>query len=354
MSSFDCPTDFRVQGWGVSLIAHAALVSLAVMAVAQVKFVPDRNVFRWEVAIVRPPTSEPTMATTEPQPPASSVSQPTPATTSPPAAPKPSVARQIESKQVESARLEPKTLLARPIEEQVLERRQVEQVRPIKQAEASRQIETVTSRPVETEAYEKAQVVQERQRIEDKATPVVTQAPHEAATVHKQEVVSTTQPMETPLPTTEVGSVESPQPVTKKIVPVEQTPVRAEPAPVTQQIAAESPSPATRDVAPRLTESPPDEPHPTAVARADQGPAADTVTPPASPVPSAENVREQAPSTAMVAKAFPTPRADFGWLTQALWRKIEQLKRYPHKARLNRLGGHRGRPRGDQRGRIFC
>jgi protein TonB len=41
----------------------------------------------------------------------------------------------------------------------------------------------------------------------------------------------------------------------------------------------------------------------------------------------------------MVAKAYPTPRADFGWLTQALWRKIEQLKRYPHKARLNHWEG---------------
>ncbi len=41
----------------------------------------------------------------------------------------------------------------------------------------------------------------------------------------------------------------------------------------------------------------------------------------------------------MVAKAFPTPRADFGWLTQALWRKIEQLKRYPHQARINRMEG---------------
>ncbi len=170
------------------------------------------------------------------QPPASSVSQPTPATTSPPVeTPKPSVARQVESKQVvESAQLEPKTLLARPIEEQVLERRQVEQVRPIKQAEASRQIETATSRPVETpEAYENKQVVQERQPVEDKATPVVTQAPHEAPTVHKQEAVFTSQSKEALVSTTEVGSIESPQGVTRKIVPVEQTaPAMTEPAPV--------------------------------------------------------------------------------------------------------------------------
>jgi protein TonB len=40
-----------------------------------------------------------------------------------------------------------------------------------------------------------------------------------------------------------------------------------------------------------------------------------------------------------VAKAYPAPRADFGWLTQALLRRIEQLKRYPQKARLNRWEG---------------
>ena len=45
------------------------------------------------------------------------------------------------------------------------------------------------------------------------------------------------------------------------------------------------------------------------------------------------------PQPGAVAKAYATPRADFGWLTQALWRRIEQLKRYPHTARMNRWEG---------------
>jgi protein TonB len=49
---------------------------------------------------------------------------------------------------------------------------------------------------------------------------------------------------------------------------------------------------------------------------------------------------EREPSTpGLVAKAAPPTRLDFGWLTQALWRKVEQLKRYPHRARLNRWQG---------------
>jgi len=35
----------------------------------------------------------------------------------------------------------------------------------------------------------------------------------------------------------------------------------------------------------------------------------------------------------------PTGSPDYGWIADALWKRIEQLKRYPHQARLNRLEG---------------
>jgi protein TonB len=35
----------------------------------------------------------------------------------------------------------------------------------------------------------------------------------------------------------------------------------------------------------------------------------------------------------------PAARADYGWLAEALWRRVERLKRYPHLARLNRWEG---------------
>ncbi|MGH7164554.1 MAG: TonB family protein, partial [Nitrospiraceae bacterium] len=35
----------------------------------------------------------------------------------------------------------------------------------------------------------------------------------------------------------------------------------------------------------------------------------------------------------------PAGSPDYGWVADALWRRIEQLKRYPHLARINRLEG---------------
>ena len=33
------------------------------------------------------------------------------------------------------------------------------------------------------------------------------------------------------------------------------------------------------------------------------------------------------------------PQADYGWLAEAIWTRVEQLKRYPHVARMNRWEG---------------
>lgn len=36
---------------------------------------------------------------------------------------------------------------------------------------------------------------------------------------------------------------------------------------------------------------------------------------------------------------MPETKADYGWLAEALWHRVEQLKRYPHIARMNRWEG---------------
>jgi protein TonB len=38
-------------------------------------------------------------------------------------------------------------------------------------------------------------------------------------------------------------------------------------------------------------------------------------------------------------QAAPAGSSDYGWIADALWKRIEQLKRYPHLARINRLEG---------------
>ena len=38
-------------------------------------------------------------------------------------------------------------------------------------------------------------------------------------------------------------------------------------------------------------------------------------------------------------RSAPATKVDYGWLAEALWSKVEQLKRYPHMARMNRWEG---------------
>ncbi|MGH7232301.1 MAG: TonB family protein [Nitrospiraceae bacterium] len=330
----------------MSLLLHGAVVSLALLAVAEVKFVPDQNVFRWEVAVVQTPMQDTSAATAavEPQPPATPASKPAPAKVSPPVdPPKPNVTRRIETKPVvETIRPERQPLAATPLERQVVERK-VEQAQPVSQAIASR-LETVTPLPVETPvAREQTHVIQERREVEDKPMPVATHTPQEVATVQKQEPVTSTAPQEAPPPTQEgvtqeVTSVPSPQPVAKNVSPIDEpAPARVAPEPLSQTAAVESPPAVTREVSPIVKENPPAESPPPAVARAEPTPRVETPSP--KHENPADSSREYAPATTTVTKAYAAPRADFGWLTQALWRRIEQLKRYPHTARMNRWEG---------------
>jgi len=59
--------------------------------------------------------------------------------------------------------------------------------------------------------------------------------------------------------------------------------------------------------------------------------------PPVSPEPA---LKQQAPaSPAPASPSQATQKRDYGWLAEALWKRIEQLKQYPVAARLNRWEG---------------
>jgi protein TonB len=66
-----------------------------------------------------------------------------------------------------------------------------------------------------------------------------------------------------------------------------------------------------------------------------------SLLPPAEPAVISRTVAEepQATATELPVKFSPATRPDYGWLAEALWNKIEQLKRYPRTARSNRWEG---------------
>ena len=49
--------------------------------------------------------------------------------------------------------------------------------------------------------------------------------------------------------------------------------------------------------------------------------------------------REPGTTQQMPVRQMPATRADYGWLVESLWNRVEQLKRYPHVARMNRWEG---------------
>ncbi|MBI4401317.1 MAG: TonB family protein [Nitrospirae bacterium] len=48
---------------------------------------------------------------------------------------------------------------------------------------------------------------------------------------------------------------------------------------------------------------------------------------------------EQASARELPVRSAPATKVDYGWLAETLWGRVEQLKRYPHMARMNRWEG---------------
>jgi protein TonB len=160
--------------------------------------------------------------------------------------------------------------------------------------------------------------------------PAATQAAAPQSPVAPAQPVTPSEPAPAPVRMMETPSVTQPPPA---------DPVPAEPAPAPRHVPVEEPPPVTAQapapepapVVARATPAPPSaptaqEPVATVSRTAPVEPAAATPAAPHSPVPSS---------------AAPTSSAkrDYGWLAEALWGRIEQLKRYPATARLNRWEG---------------
>lgn len=264
-----------VQGWATSLVLHAVVVSAAVAMLSDVTLVPKEEPFKWEVSIVQA-----SAAPDRPQ--AASASTPP----SEPSEPH-SVAAAAEA---ESAKPAPSLEPVR------------EELQPV----------SVAAQPVQTPVP-----------VETK--PVVAPAPepvvHQAVLEQPQEPLRPveTQPVETPAPAPEPVK---PQPVVQRAEPTI-APVKAEAAPE----PVKSSQPVMAKAAPAAPASPPP-------------PRVVNPAPPVSQAPAA-SATPAAPIT--TAKASPTgvdkPRADYGWIAQSLYKRVVELKRYPHRARLNHWEG---------------
>lgn len=153
------------------------------------------------------------------------------------------------------------------------------------------------TRPVEPQpvTLPAQQVVRQEVRQEVREVRPVVQTTIQSTQVVNRTVQAVDTPQTVPVETTEAVT-------TSEALPV----AREAEAPLTPPVMAET-----------LSASPPE---PTVVSR----PVVEATQPAVRQLP---------------VRSAPATKVDYGWLAEALWSKVEQLKRYPHMARMNRWEG---------------
>ncbi|MBU6479951.1 MAG: TonB family protein [Nitrospirae bacterium] len=271
--------DAHVQGWLVSVLLHCTMALAAILIVKQIQLAPQEEPFKWNVAIVSPtPPVTPTTSTSPTnQAPLPSVPATTPA-------PSPLVQEFAPAQTLPSPQ---------PLAQQTTPSISERTVTPV-----------VTEPPAPTPpqpaspSQSAAHTTQAAEPIRpEPVAPMVAKAP------------SIEKPAEAP---TAVSVEPAAAPAAPSIAPSaipEQT-AQSDLAPAPPQMAAISPAPSS------VTSAIPEQ----------------TAQPDRTPTPPQLAAISPAPSNA------PTKR-DYGWLSEAILRRVEELKRYPASARVDRAEG---------------
>ncbi len=279
----------HTAGWMISVLLHGSLVVGAFFFVQRVQLAPQSEPFKWNVALVSPD------------------SQPTPPSTSSPLAPSSPPAPPKSTTPSATARMQPVPPIVLPSQPQ-----------PVQAATS-----VVTPPPLST-------------------------PPPQAGTQPIQPIPQTMVPTPPAVakPMDPVLSVPDPAPVTppSPVESMKQAPSHVEsvtpshPAPNNE--APPVPTQRKLDSSIAVVPSHPEPPQPippVAVASPELSPAHATAPP-------AETFVQPASSAPqVVALAPPTSnrpvRTDYGWLSEAILRRVEELKRYPAEARVDRAEG---------------
>jgi protein TonB len=291
-----------------SLAIHTLVIGLIMVLGTRITLAPQEDPFRWNVAMIEPVTSQEAAA---PAPPVEAPSKPT-QSASPP---KPVVQQTTKpmpiERRVETAQQSVVQHVETKPQEQRIERhvQTVETLQPMERAPEVRP-SAVETPPIVAPQAETAPAIIERPTQVAESSPAPTERIVEAPPVQPTgEVVQRAEVTHQPAPVVEksspvVAERATSQPGEKVSSPVVQHPLDT--APVVHNHEAVSNSS-------RSAENATNENHVVQEER--------TV------------VAKVAPTTT------PQARADYGWVRDALWRRIVEMKHYPAQARLNHLEG---------------
>ncbi len=285
-------TGAHTAGWITSLILHGTLAVGAFIFAQQIRLAPEPPPFKWNVAMVTPEQQSmlaPSPASSPDHAP-SATKQPTPT-----AQPHTQSVQPVSPSRPEPVKVEPVQPPTPIVSSSVPPSQPEQQPAVMKPAPP---LQTVTAHPTPT--------IQ---------SPLVPDVPAPSATIEKMNPV----PQE--------------RTATRPVDPAPE-PTSTETAPTTarqEAIRHVEASPATHETfAPAPTPSAVSEPA-----------VAETSNPSVTRNPTSEAVSTSAPQVAALA---PSPsaapaRLDYGWLSDTILRRVEELKRYPAEARLDRAEG---------------
>jgi periplasmic protein TonB len=282
----------HTAGWLISVLLHGSVVVGAFFFVQRVQLAPQSEPFKWNVALVSP------VSPSTPSSPSSSLAQnlaPTPAETPTPSTTsrKHSAPPVTEPTNSEPLQSKPPVMTATALPTP-LTQAEPQPVKPVPQTMAAAPQEVVKS----VDPVPPATV----------PTPVAPPLPVEPRT-------HTPTPVESVSPSHQtIHSETMPVPPQGESDPTMAiTPAHPEPPTLTSPVATASPEPAT-SITTHVT-TPPSE---TSVPAASSATQVAALAPPGSNRPA---------------------RIDYGWLKEAILRRVEELKRYPAEARVDRAEG---------------
>jgi protein TonB len=295
------------QGWVLSLLWHGMAMGVVALLTAELKLVSQPEPFTWDVSLIETPA--------QPQSDKTSMNESAPA----PSAAQAEIRRPLRPQPIEAMQQQhtPELVQRRTVEtRQPIERAvpyDLREVRPVVNPVAETTAKPVVQMPQQetiTRMAMPAPAPQQQPLPVESAPNVVKEMPpsQEKAMVQAPAQVAKVVPVET----THVESLETAEGSTAVRHVTEVTPL------VQQRMAAVEPAitasqPTVLESQALRTEGPKSAPSATAVERASNA------------MPAVQN--------------RPGSKQDFGWLAQALLSRVQQLKRYPHVARMNHWEG---------------
>ncbi len=293
------------HGWLVSMVLHAAALSVALLLFSELNLASQPEPFHWEIALahVTPPAKVSPPAPTPPQP----------KTAAQPPAPAP-----------------PKPVEAKPVVREVQTVQTIQQ--PVLQ-EHRRPIEQKVQPVVETITRHAEPVYQDTQSVE----PETVQSQPVAAVETPSPINPVVEAQSTPVPQRAV--VES---TMNPIVETQSTAlnpvVESQSVPVVQEVVEERPAPTVAHE-PVVSQAEPQPIESSPVVAQQPAPEAAPVESPAPPQQVARAPVSQPQAVGRTAPTTAATKADYSWLAQELLARLERSKRYPYAARMNRWEG---------------